>query len=162
MPTIPTGLKPVVEGYSIGSPDGVMRGEVGGGMPRYAREWDRGVQPFRVTMVLDAVKFSVWTVFFHHVVKKGSIAFDMDLDSGFGVMTHSVNIMPGTYGAVPTGGNEVWTVSFMVEAESAAYGMTAADAQALIDLHEEFGGGLQSLLNAIDLFANQHTMVIEA
>lgn len=162
MPTIPSGLDPVVENYNIGAPDGVMRTEVGGGMPRYGLMWDRGVQPFRVTMVLNALRFSVWTTFFMHTIKKGTLSFDMPLNSGYGVGDHSVSIMPGTYSAVPTGGGDfvMWTVSFMVETESQAYDMSAADAEAFLALYELEGDQSAALLQAIDIFANQHLLVL--
>jgi hypothetical protein len=159
MPTIPSGLKPVVEGYSFGGPAGVMRTPVDGGAPRYALEWDRGVQQFRVTLVLDALQFSVWTTFYHHTIKKGALAFDMPLDSGYGSQTHSVNVIPGTYNATRTSG-VMTTVTFGVEAESAAYGMSAADAAALLALYEEYEGYSSALLQALDLFANQYTLAL--
>lgn len=161
MPTIPKGLKPVVESYGIGAPDGVRRTDVGGGLPRYGLEWDRGVQQYRVTLILDQLKFSVWTTFFHHTIKKGSIGFSMDLDSGYGRQTHSVYIVPGTYSATPTGGRAVWTVSFMVDAESAAYAMSAADASALLALYELEGDQSAALLARISIFANQDTLVLQ-
>lgn len=162
MPTIPSGFKPVVENYGIGAPDGVMRTPVGGGLPRYGMEWDRGAQQFRVTLILSSLQFSVWTTFFHHTIKKGSLAFDMDLDSGYGVQTHEVSMIPGSYTAVPTGGGPgaMWTVGFAVEAESAAYGMTAADAEALLALYELEGPGSSALLDRIALFANFDTLVL--
>jgi hypothetical protein len=162
MPTIPSGLKPVVENYGIGAPDGVFRTDVAGGLPRSGLEWDRGVQQHRVTLILDSQKFSVWTTFFHHIIKKGALAFDMDLDSGYGVQQHSVNMMPGTYSATLTSGgrNAMWTVSFMVETESAAYAMSAADAEALLDLWELEGDGSAALLDRISIFANQDTLVL--
>lgn len=158
MPTIPRGLKPVVEGYSGGAPGGVMRTEVDGGMPRFGLEWDRGSQQFRVTLILDAMQFAVWTTFFHHTVKKGAIAFTMDLDSGYGVQPHSVNIVPGSYSFARTAGI-LTTVSFTVEAESAAYAMSAEDAVALLALYELLGAHSMALLDRINVFANQDTLV---
>jgi len=96
MPSIPNGLKPVVSGYQFDEPGGVTRTEVGGGAPRYAMDWDRGTQRFQVTLILDALQFSIWTAFYHWQIGKGSIAFTMPLDSGFGVSPHAVNIMPGS------------------------------------------------------------------
>lgn len=160
MPTIPSGFKPVVENYGIGAPDGVMRTDVAGGLARYGLQWDRGVQQYRVTLILSALQFSVWTTFFHHTVKKGSLAFDMDLDSGYGVQTHSVSMLPGSYSATPNGGKVMWTVSFMVEAESTVYDMSTADADALLALWELEGAGSSALLDRISIFANQDTLVL--
>ena len=161
MAALPKGLKPVVENYAIGAPDGVMRTEVAGGMPRVGLQWDRGVQQYRVTLVLTPLQFSVWTTFFHHSIKKGALAFDMDLDGGYGVQQRSVSIVPGTYSAVPTGGRALWTVGFMVEAESPAYDMSAADAEALLALYELERDGSSALLDRINVFANQDTLVLQ-
>lgn len=163
MPTIPSGMKPVVQGYSIGAPDGVMRSEVGGGLARYAMQWDRGVQQYRVTLILSAVQFSVWTTFFHHIIKKGALAFDMDLNSGYGMQPHNVSILPGSYSATPTGGGQyvLWTVTFIVEAESTAYSMSTADAEAMLALYELEGDQSSALLARISQFANQDTLVLQ-
>ena len=52
------------------------------------------MQQYRVTLVLTPLQFSVWTTFFHHSIKKGALAFDMDLDGGYGVQQRSVSIVP--------------------------------------------------------------------
>lgn len=159
MPTIPTGLRPVVEGYGFTGPGGVNRTEVAGGMPRYALAWDRGVQQFRVTLILDPVEFSVWSVFFHHSIKKGSLSFDMHLDSGFGPALHTVNMLPDTYTVSRAGGvNSV--VSFGVEAESQAYAMTPSEVASLLALFEAFGPGSSTLLARVATFANVDTLVL--
>lgn len=162
MPTIPKGLDPVVENYAIGAPDGVFRTEVAGGLPRYGLEWDRGVQQYRVTLVLNSTRMSVWETFFKHTIKKGALSFDMKLNSGYGVSTHNVSMVPGTYSATPTGGGEhtIWTVSFMAETESQAYDMSSADAEALLALYELEGDHSSALLEAIDIFSNQHMLVL--
>lgn len=160
MPTIPNGMRPVVASYSIGAPDGVMRTDVAGGMPRYGLDYDRGSQQYKVTLVLDKLKFSVWTAFFMQVIKKGAIAFDMPLDSGFGTDMHTVNIVPGSYSATRTGGI-VTVVSFVVDAESQAYDMTEEDAQGLVDLYNEYGESTNELLARIAQFANVDTLVLD-
>lgn len=163
MPTIPSGFKPVVQNYAIDAPGGVRRTDVAGGLARYALEWDRGVQQYRVTLILTALQFSVWTTFFHHSIKKGALAFDMDLNSGYGMQPHSVSIFPGSYSATPTGGGShvMWTVSFIVEAESAAYSMTTAEAEALLALYELEGDSSGELLNRLSQFANVDTLVLQ-
>ncbi|MCC2632116.1 MAG: hypothetical protein K0S48_2 [Ramlibacter sp.] len=160
MPTIPSGFKPLIRDYSIGAPGGVQRTEVAGGMSRYALQWDRGVQQFQVSMVLPPEKFAVWTAFFHHVIKKGAISFGMPLDSGFGLQTHSCNIVPGTYSAARAGG-QITTISFVVEAESKAYDMTATEAVTLIDLWNEYEGSTDDLLARIAQFANVDSLVLD-
>lgn len=132
MPAIPRGIKAVVEGYSIGAPAGVERIPVAGGMPRYALQWERGLDPVQVTLQLTPEQLSVWTPFYWHVIKKGTLAFDMPLDTGFGVSTHSVRIVPGSYSA-PRRDGQITTITFVAEVESAAYGIPEAAAVALIN-----------------------------
>lgn len=160
MPTMPNGLKPVVEGYSIDDPGGVMRTDVAGGAPRYALDWDRGTQRYSVTLILDALQFSVWTVFYHHSIKKGSIAFGMQLDSGFGAAMHQVNIMPGSYSATRTSGI-MTVVSFIAEAESQVHELSAADAASVIDIYNTAGAGTNALLDRIAQFANGDTNALD-
>lgn len=159
MPTMPNDLKPVVAGYQFDEPGGVMRTDVAGGAPRYALDWDRGTQRFQVTLILDALQFSVWTAFYHWQIAKGAISFDMQLDSGFGVSPHSVNIMPGSYSAARTSGI-MMVVSFVAEAESQVYAMTAADATALVDFYNLSGVHGFELLARIAQFANVDTLVL--
>jgi len=138
MPAMPAGLKPVVEGYQFDDPGGVLRTEVAGGASRYALDWDRGTQRFSVTLILDALKFSVWTAFYFHVIKKGAAAFDMQLDSGFGASIHSVHMVPGSYSAKRAGGI-LWSVTFVVEAETQAYDLSDGDATDLASLFNTYG-----------------------
>ena len=160
MAAIPAGFKPIIQGYSIGAPDGVSHTEVAGGMPRSALSWDRGVQAFQVTMLMSPEKFSVWTAFFMHIIKKGSLSFTMPLDSGFGLMDHDCLMVPGTYSAVRAGG-QITSVAFTVTAESSAYGMTATDAQSLVNIWGEYGERSDELLDRINVFANQDTLVLQ-
>jgi hypothetical protein len=158
-PRIPAGFKPVIQGYSIGAPDGVAMTEVGGGMPRVGLEWDRGKQQFQVTLVLKADAFAVWTAFFLHIIKKGSIQFDMPLDSGFGMEDHTCIMVPGSYSAARAGG-QITSVTFAVLAESKAYDMTAEEAQSLVDLWDEAGGTSDALLDRLAEFVNEDLLVL--
>ena len=159
MPRIPRALKPVIQGYGIGSPEGVSHTEVGGGMPRSAMLWDRGPQPFQVTLLLTPDKFSVWTTFFTHIIKKGALSFTMPLDSGFGLEDHDCLMVPDSYSAARAGG-QVTSVSFVVKAESKAYAMTAAEAQSILDYWEAVGEPSSDLLRRIAQFANEDTLVL--
>lgn len=159
-PVLPASFLPVVEGYSFNSPQGVQRTEVQGGMPRYAMQYDRGVQEFRITMVMKPEKFSIWNLFFLRVIKKGSISFDMQLDSGFGVETHSCSILPGTYNANLVNGS-FYSISFSVEAESSAYKFSTEDAQTMLDLYSLYGDNYDDVLARIAKFANEDTLVLQ-
>lgn len=159
MPTIPSGFKPIVQGYSIGAPGGVEHTAVAGGMPRSAMLWDRGVQAFQVSMLMTPEKFSVWTAFFHHIIRKGALSFTMPLDSGFGLQDHDCLMVPGSYSAARVNG-QITSVSFSVLAESRAYDLTAADAQAMVDVWNQYEGMSDELLARIARFANEDTLAL--
>lgn len=153
MPTMPTGFIPIVsQGYSISGPAGVRRTDVAGGMPRYALDWDRGVQQFNVTLILDRLQWQVWESFWLVSIKKGALPFDMILDSGLGPALHTVHIVPGSY-SVNLQLITHATVAFQVEAESQVYSNPDA-ATSIVDLYNAYGLDVSELLNAIAYFAN--------
>lgn len=160
MPTLPPGLTPTVAAYSHNGPGGVVRTEVAGGAARYGVQYGRGTQQFNLTFILDQLNFSVWIAFYHHIILKGAVTFDMPLDSGFGTELHAVNIVPDTYTATRTGGTAM-VVAFAVEAESKVYNMTAADAAGLIDVYSTYGDDSQRLLARLAQFANNDTNVMD-
>lgn len=159
-PVLPSSFLPVVEGYSFGAPGGVKRTEVAGGTSRYALQWDRGVQEFRVTMVMNPDKFVIWNLFFLRIIKKGAISFEMQLDSGFGVSTHLCSILPGTYNANLVNGS-FYSVTFAIEAESTAFSFTEEEVQIIIDLYNEYGDQYDDLLLRIAKYANEDTLVLQ-
>jgi len=158
-PHIPNGFKPLIQGYSIGSPDGVEQTAVGGGIPRSAMLWDRGAQAFQVTMIMPPEQFAVWTAWFMHIIKKGAYYFVMPLDSGFGLQDHTCLMVPGSYSAVRAGKHT--SVSFVVQAESRAYDMTAEEAAGLVEVWNEVGAGMDALFARLDQFANKDTLVLQ-
>lgn len=160
MPTLPPGLTPTVAAYSHNGPGGVLRTEVAGGAARYGVQYGRGTQQFNVTLILDKLKFSVWTAFYHHIIQKGAVTFDMPLDSGFGTELHAVNIVPDTYTATRTGGIAM-IVAFVVEAENKVYQMSAAEAAGLIDVYTIYGDDSLRLLDRLNQFANSDTNVMD-
>jgi len=153
-------MLPTVAAYSHGGPGGVMRTDVAGGSPRYGIDYDRGLSQFSVTLILDKLQFSVWTAFYHQVIKKGSITFDMMLDSGFGTEPHACNIMPDSYQASRTGGIAM-VVSFVVEAESQAYELTSAESLELVNIYNLYGPHTDDLLAEIAAFATVHSLVLD-
>ena len=159
MATFPAQFTPTVASYSFDEPGGVMRTDVAGGAARFALDWDRGPQRFQITLILEALQFSVWSAFYHHVIKKGAIAFDMRLDSGFGVSPHSVNIMPGSYSAARTGGI-LTVVSFVVEAENQVYALSAAGGAGLVDMYNTYGDGTNALLARLAKFSTADSNVL--
>lgn len=160
-PQIPNGIIPQISpgGFSHGAPGGAIRTEVDGGFNRYALDFDRGVQSFNVTLLLSRIQYSVWTAFFINIVKKGTITFDMKLDSGFGVAFHPVNIIPGSYNATAAANH--WVVSFQVESEAQAYGLDEEGSQGLVDIYNEYGEDTPALLNQLEQFANFDSDVLD-
>lgn len=159
MPALPNGLKPIVAAYSHGAPGGVLRTDIAGGAARYALDWDRGLAQYNVTLMLDKLQFSVWSAFFHNIIKKGAITFDMPLDSGFGTQTHACNIVPGTYQASRTGGIAM-AVSFVVEAESQAYELTEDESLDLVEIYNTYGADTNALLAQLAQFALYDLLVL--
>lgn len=157
--SIPNGFKPVVSGYAMDDPGGVMRTEVAGGASRYGLDYDRGMQRFTLTFIFDALQFSMWEVFYHLQTKKGAIAFYVPMDSGFGISPHLVNIMPGSYSAARTNG-VMMVVTFTAETENQVYQMSASDGVAMLDIYGNYGESSNALLNRIDIFANQDTKAL--
>lgn len=153
-------MKPLVSAYSGGAPGGVEQTAVDGGAPRTALSYDRGVQPFNVSMLMTPLKLSVWTTFFYHSIKKGAYSFTMPLDSGFGMADHLVTMIAGSHSTTRTGGIHT-VVSFQVLAVSQAYEMSAADADALLALYDEYGEGTEALLRRLAQFALVDTLVLD-
>ena len=159
MPTLPNGLRPVISNYGMDDPGGVLRTEVAGGAARYGLDWDRGPQRFTITLILDALQMSIWSAFYHHVIRKGAITFDMRIDSGFGLSPHAVNIMPDSYSIARTS-IAMWVASFVVEAENQAYQMTALDAANMIALYNAHGAHTNAFLDRLAQFALYDTRAL--
>lgn len=159
MATIPKGIIPLVAPFTHGAPGGAMRTEVAGGAPRYGLDYDRGVQQYSVTILLDEFKYTIWQVFFQRVIALGTLTFEMELDSGFGCQPHQVNIVPGTYNVSVTGGGTHRLATFTVEAESTVYDLTDAEVQELLEYYEQFGSD-RRLIDRIAQFANVDTLVL--
>ena len=158
---IPNGFVPMVQGYSVKGPGGVKRTEVAGGMPRYGLQWDQGASQYNVAIIMTAAKFAVWSAFYHLIIKKGSIAFNMPLDSGQGVVDHTCNIIPESYMATRIDGLAT-TVTFAIDATPSVYQMSVADAQNIIDFWNSAGDDSGQLLPRIAQFATVDSNVLHA
>ncbi len=156
---LPTGMVPRVVNYSQTGPEGVLREDVPGGVAAYGLDWGRGLQRFACSLVLTAAQFAIWSVWYHRLIKKGAYTFTMPLDSGLGPADHSANIVPGSYSATRIGGRHT-AVSFVVEAEPATYGLSAADIATYYELHAALGADVDDVLARIARFANTDTLVL--
>jgi hypothetical protein len=159
-PVMPDGFAPQIQGYSIGAPMGARATAVAGGAARAALEYNRGPQPFQVTMIMNSEEFSVWTAWFFHIVKLGTVPFDMPLNSGFGPQVHVCTVVPDTYSVVSVSG-PLMSVSFVVSAVSRVHDMTAEDAQVMVDLWNGVGDNLSELLDRLAQFALDDTDVLD-
>lgn len=158
LPTLPRGLRIATQGYAYDGPGGVRRTALAGGAPRYGLEYDRGIQAFQCTMVLPANKLNVWTLFYHHVIRKGSLPFELRIDSGMGITGHECNMVPDSYSVTRTG--SITVVTFAVEAEASAYGFTTEEAETILQIWEN-GDDPARLFNRLAIFANKDTLVLQ-
>ena len=160
MPTLPRDLYPVSSpsGYSYGAAGGVSRTQVEGGFNRYALDFDRGVQQFNVALACTAGHYQIWTLFFYNIIKKGALSFDMPLDSGSGLQTHSVNIIPNSVSVNETDGNN-FVVTFQVDAESSAYDFDTDATDTILAIWEA-GEDVGELFDAIAYFVLTETLVL--
>ena len=132
--------------------------QVEGGFNRYALDFERGVQQFNVALACTAGHYQVWTLFFYNIIKKGALSFDMPLDSGSGLQTHSVNIIPNSVSVNETDGNN-FVVTFQVEAESSAYDFDEGGTGAILALWET-GADITELFDLLALFVLTETLVL--
>ena len=158
---IPNGFVPTVQGYSVKGPGGVKRTEVAGGMPRYGLQWDQGAGQYNVAMIMTGAKFAVWSAFYHLIIKKGSIAFTMPLDSGQGVVDHICNIIPESYMATRIDGLAT-TVTFAIDAVPSVYQLSSVDAQNIIDFWNLYGDDSSRLLQRLAQFSTVDSNVLHA
>lgn len=160
LPILPVGMCPAVSPYSFNAPGGVDRTDLEGGVSRYALAFDRATQAFNVTLMLKLAQFTVWNAFFLRKIKKGAVTFQMDIDSGFGLEPHRVNIIPGSYSATLTSGT-VYAVAFQVEAEAfSTWDLTLDEVDGLIEINDSTNGNPHALLDRLALFANHDTNVL--
>ena len=160
MPTLPRDLYPVTSpsGYSHNAAGGVSRTQVEGGFNRYALDFDRGVQQFNVALACTAGHYRIWTLFFYNIIKKGALSFDMPLDSGCGLQTHTVNIIPNSVSVNETDGNN-FVVTFQVDAESSAYDFDTDATDTILSIWEA-GEDVGELFDAIAYFVLTGTLVL--
>lgn len=159
MPTMPRDFIPLTAPYSHNGPGGALRTPVAGGAARYGLDYDRGVQQYQCTLLLDTFKYAVWVTFYHRVIAQGTISFDMLLDSGYGRQTHSVNIVPNSYNSAITGG-KFHVITFVVEAESTAYDLSDAEVASLMAFYDIYGSD-NALFDRIAQFATVDSLVLD-
>jgi hypothetical protein len=160
-PQMPSGLhmRPSEQQYGFDAPGGAMRTPVAGGTARTGEQFSREAQFFNITLVLDLQEFSVWNTFFLRRIAKGTIPFDLPLDSGYGVSPHACTIIPDSYTVNRTNGVGM-VVAFQVEAINQAYDMPDQAVDALLDLWKVAGGDSNALLLRIKQFALEDSFLV--
>lgn len=153
-PRIPTGLRPSIQRYGYGAPTGLFMTEVGGALPRPGRRWRRGTATYSTTMVLTRVQMNVWNAFYFGIIDQGAVQFTYPLDTQGGVLEDHLCVMiPSSYRVEPVSGSLIWNVSFDVVAEPSLSSMTAAEAQAIIDLWSSLGNSSEAIMDALSEIA---------
>jgi hypothetical protein len=158
-PRIPSGFKPLVAGYGLGAPDGTAVSEVGGGLPRAALMWDRGTHPVTLSFLNSPERHEVWTVFFRHVILKGTVAFICPLDTGMGYADHLVQMIPETYSAQRMN-SPWWTVAFTALVESAADDLSPEEVTRVLDLWEQSQEDYDDIIRGITKLATVDMLVL--
>jgi hypothetical protein len=136
-----------------------MRTAVEGGASRNALSYDRGEQIFNVALMCSLEQFHMWTLFYHHLIKKGAISFNMPLDSGLGVSEHLVTMLADSYQANNTNGT-TYVVTFQVSAESNAYEYETEAAELVLEYYDS-GESLGDLLAALEQFSTDDSNVLD-
>ena len=159
-PVLPRDLYPVTSpsGYSYASAQGVHMTQVEGGFNRYAMDFDRGTRIYNVALACTAGHLQVWELFYLRIIKKGTLSFEMPLDSGTGLEQHLVNIIPNSVNTTETDGNN-FVVTFQVEAESKIYDFTDEGAEAILSIWET-SGDVGDFLDRLALFTLEETLVL--
>lgn len=160
LPKIPTGLCVAANPYSYGGPTGGRRSEVAGGRGRYALNYYGGTSQFAVTFILTPDQQRVWTMFYTRRIALGTLPFEMELDSGLGILPHECNILPDSYQVSKN--QTVWAVSFNVEARSTAYDLDPCIVDLEIDYWDCTGEPLCPMLERLDIFANSDVLILNS
>lgn len=158
LPKIPAGLCIAAQGYSFGGAAGARRTDIASGRGRYGLNYYGGTSQFAVTLVLTSDQLHIWSLFYHRKIALGTLPFEMDLDSGIGVMPHECNILPDSYQA--TLNQTVWVVSFNVEAKAAAYDLPREASDLELEYWDNTGQLLGPMLDRLTIFANQDVLLL--
>ena len=161
MSDFPTSLKPVVnEGYGFDAADNISRTSVQGGSPLQVIDYKYGTVRFPVSIVGTRLTDQVFQDFFYGEINAGADKFNMILDSGNGLEVHVVQIVPGSLNNDGTQ-DPIWVNSFTAEAERTP-AQDAPFGGGLGPLYDEYGDGLQYILDALSVLVTEEWPVILA
>lgn len=162
VPELPSAFVPSIShgGYGFKGATGVVRSSTAGGRGRYAGMWEKGTRMFSVSFFLrDPLHVMLWDGFYTSTIKNGALAFSMPLDSGMGVLPHTVNMIPDSYSQSFQDAG-IATVSFSVEAEPSIYSYSGNGMQSITDLINAYGDQAYDMVNRLHILANVESNVL--
>lgn len=158
LPTIPSGLVIAAQGYSFSGASGGRRTDIAAGRGRYGLNYYGGTSQFAITIIMTCGQMRIWSLFYNRKIALGTLPFEMQLDSGMGVLPHECNIFPGSYQASLNGG--IWSVSFNVEARASAYDIDQAVADLELEYWDSTGEFPGLMLDRLTIFANSDVLIL--
>jgi len=118
MADFPASLKPsVTQGYSFDSPANILTQEVQGGAPLMMLDYARGPVPFNIGLVMTPSDLQTFQEFYVNEINNGAGVFDINLDSGRGIETHTVSINTDSLN-IDGSRAPIWLVSFTVTSQA--------------------------------------------
>lgn len=96
MINFPATIKPITDGYRFNTPNNVMSINVMNGLPIQVLDYKFGPVEIPCTFVGGRLLKSVLSDFYYGKINSGADKFLMNLDTGFGLEEHIVQIVPGT------------------------------------------------------------------
>lgn len=158
LPKIPSGICVAAQGYGYSGPTGARRSEVAGGRGRYGLNYYAGTSQLAVTLVLTPEHLRLWTLFYQRRIALGTLPFEMELDSGLGILPHTCNILPDSYQVSKN--QTMWAVSFNVEARASAYAVDGVVSDLELDYWDNTEQLLGPMLDRLTIFANEDVLIL--
>lgn len=158
LPKIPAGICVAAQSYGFSGPTGARRSDVAGGRGRYGLNYYGGTSQFAVTLILTPDQLYAWTLFYQRRIALGTLPFEMELDSGLGILPHECNILPDSYQASKN--QTLWSVSFNMEAKSSAYELDQTVSDLELDYYDSTGQFLGPMLDRLTIFANSDVLIL--
>lgn len=151
MADFPDNIKAIVtQGYSFSSSLNAIPDSLTGANFSQALDFKYAPVNLNVGLVLTPAELQQFQDFYYNEINTSASKFNMNLDTGMGVEPHVVYLLGDTL-SFDGGKNPTTIVNFEVLAERT----TAQDAPfggGLSDLYDEYGDGLDDLLDALAIF----------
>jgi hypothetical protein len=114
MADFPASLKPSVsQGYSFGLDENVLTQDVQGGPPLMMLDYAEAKAPINIGLVLTPDDLQVFWEFYVNDIDNGAEAFNINIDTGLGLTSHTVVIDSNSV-SVDGSRSPIWTMSFTV------------------------------------------------